>query len=366
MKKLDALTVRIPLKTPIAPFKELLCDNAFGVIPDGTTSFTHPIGTGPFEFVRWSPGVSSLFKRNANYWIKGKPYVDELELLSIPDSTARLNALMGGQIDAAASIGFAQAKQLQGQGSGAPANVLIGNGPAYVGITMGFASKPFSNAAVRKAFRLICDRPAMIEQVQSGLGKVGNDMYGLGFPLYNETLPQRKQDIEQAKSLLNQAGYQNLTVTLASSRALSGQLESATLFAQQASQAGVTINVHNIPPATYFSTGYPNYSFGQTTWQSIQIRYFYITSLLPGAPYNETQWHDPTNTTLIRQALAELDPTKAQDKWNAVQENGYNNGGELIWGTSPWVDGLSKKIAGAEPSSFYYFSGMTFRDWWLT
>ena len=224
---------------------------------------------------------------------------------------------------------------------------------------MGFIAKPFSDGNVRKAFRLIVDRKAMIDQVQSGFGKVANDMYGLGFPLYDTELPQREQDIEQAKSLLKKAGYEGLKVTLPSSRALSGQLESATLFAQQASAAGVTVNVRNTPAGTYFSTGYPNYPFGQTTWQAIQIPYFYITSLLPGAPYNETQWKDPLNTKLIHAALADPDPSGAQEKWNAVQKYGYDNGGELLWGTSPWVDGLSKKVGGAYPSAFFNFSGVT-------
>ena len=38
---------------------------------DGT--ITKPIGTGPFEFVEWKPGVHIKMKKNKNYWVKGIP-----------------------------------------------------------------------------------------------------------------------------------------------------------------------------------------------------------------------------------------------------------------------------------------------------
>ncbi len=300
MKKLDKLTVRVPTTFPNAQLIGIICNAVMAVIPEGTTSFAKPNGTGPFKFVSWTPGQSSLFKRNPNYFISGTPYVDELEMLSIPDNSARLNALLGGTVDAVDSIGYAEAAAFKAQGSNAPINPLIANTPGIIPITMGFVSKPFRDVRVRTAFKLIVNRKQMISQVQSGLGEIGNDIYGLGLPFYDSSLPQRTQDIEKAKSLLKKAGYENLTVTLSSSRVVSGMLESATLFAQQASQAGVKVNVRNLPPATYFSTGYPNYPFGQDNWQCVQLANFYTTSLAKNAPYNDSQWHDSTNYRLIK------------------------------------------------------------------
>ena len=72
----------------------------------GQTDFKHPIGTGPFKFASFTPGQQSVFTKNPNYWVTGKPYVDSLKITSISDHTARLNALLSGQIDGMAQLPF--------------------------------------------------------------------------------------------------------------------------------------------------------------------------------------------------------------------------------------------------------------------
>ena len=67
-------------------------------------------------FESFEPGTQSTFKTNPNYWVTGKPYVDALTINSIDDNTARLNALLSGQIDAMAQLPTAQAKAHQDTG----------------------------------------------------------------------------------------------------------------------------------------------------------------------------------------------------------------------------------------------------------
>src|SRR5436305_6808996 len=100
---------------------------------------------------------------------------------------------------------------------------------------------PFSDVRVRQAMRLIVNRPQMVEQVLSGQGRIANDMYSPFDPFYASSLPQRHQDIEQAKALLKQAGHENLSVTLTTAPVFQGIVQAAQVFAQQASQAGVNV-----------------------------------------------------------------------------------------------------------------------------
>ncbi len=60
-----------------------------------------------------------------------------------------------------------------------------------------------------------------------------------------------------------------------------------------------------------------------------------------------------------------MNPAKAKEIWNELQQYSWANDGQIIWGTSPWVDGLSKRVRGAYPGAYYFFSGCTLRDWWL-
>jgi peptide/nickel transport system substrate-binding protein len=64
----------------------------------------NPIGTGPFEFVRWEPGESMLLRRNANYWFEAPdgepyPYLDTIEYRPIPNNDRRIAALREGDLN---------------------------------------------------------------------------------------------------------------------------------------------------------------------------------------------------------------------------------------------------------------------------
>lgn len=365
-KKLDNLTIRLPLTLPIADLPAMLGVTGFGVIRNGTTSFAQPNGTGPWKFVSWTPGQHSLFVRNPNYYESGLPYLDELELLSIPDETARLNAVLGGQVDGSGQMPYAQAKSYVAQGSSAPFNILVNNGISEVYFTMGTAAQPFSDRRVRQAMRLVIDRQAMINTVQSGFGRVLNDLWGKGFPYYNNNLLQRQPDIEQAKWLLKRAGYENLSVTLSTAETVAGQVEAATLLQQQAAAAGVTIALRKVPASTYYSTGWPNYPFGQTEYEATTIPYFYAAGMLPGAPFNDTQWKDPATLALAREAIGDPNPATAQDKWNKFQEDLWTYGAQIHWGTSPYMDFVSKRVHAAPATSAYYdWGGYDLKRYWL-
>jgi peptide/nickel transport system substrate-binding protein len=254
MKKLDDRTLMIPLTTPRAEFPADL--SQVRIVPDGAQDAdfaTNPVGTGPFAFSSFTPGQSSLFSKNANYWQDGKPYLDELEFITISDGTARLNALLGGQVDCIDQMLYTQAKQY---GDSGDIVINVSKPGNWVPITMACDTAPFDDVRVRQAMRLIADRQQLVDNAQLGYGEIGNDLFAKGLPFYNDELPQREQDLDQAKSLLKAAGAEGLKVTLDASSVSPGMLESATLFAEQAKGAGVEITINNVPPGDYYG---PNY-----------------------------------------------------------------------------------------------------------
>src|SRR5262249_47774377 len=172
-------------------------------VQDGETDFNHPVGTGPFEYVSFEKGKQSVFKKNPNYWQTGKPYVDQLIIQSIDDNTARLNALLSGEIDAMAQMPSADAKAHQATGD---ITVLIAPSPQAMMFYMDTTQKPYTDVRVRQAVKFLADRPAMVAGALNGFGTVGNDIVGKGLPFYDTSLPQRVQDLEKAKSLFKAAG----------------------------------------------------------------------------------------------------------------------------------------------------------------
>lgn len=365
MKALNKLTVQIPLKAPDADLSANFTYYNTWIVPAGQTDYKHPVGTGPFEFVSFTPGQESLFKRNPNYWMTGKPYVDELKITAISDPTARLNALLAGEIDGMAQLPFQEAKAHQATGD---ITVLVAPSPQAMMFYMDTQKPPFSDNRVRQAMRLIADRPALIEGAISGFGTIGNDIAGKGLPFYDSSLPQRSQDIEKAKSLLKSAGQENLTVLLQTSDIFPGFVESATLLAQQAKAAGVTINLKQEPANSYYNPSllYLKMAFAETQWPMLSLKYFYLQSLSSTAPYNETHFKSAQFDAALQKAIGELDKTKAQDYWNQVQQIQYDQGGYLQWVNADWVDAVSKKVQGLKPHAAGALGNYLFMDAWLS
>ena len=365
LKAINATTVKVPLLYPDADLGANFVYWNTWMVQNGETDFTKPVGTGPFVFDTFKAGTQSTFKRNPNYWQTGKPYVDELLIQSIDDNNARLEALQSGQIDAMAQLPTADAKAHQATGD---ITVLVAKSPQAMMFYMDTTQAPFTDVRVRQAMKLIADRPALVANAISGFGSIGNDIVGKGLPFYDNSLPQRVQDIEQAKSLLKQAGQENLTVTLQTSPIFPGFVEAATLLAQQAKAAGVTINLKQVPPSSYYNPSalYLKMAFAETQWPPPSIKFFYLQALSSKAPYNETHWKNTAWNDLLFKAIGETDQATAQQTWNQVQEIQYNQGGYINWTNADWVDGLSTKVKGLEPHPAGVLGNYLFMNAWLS
>ncbi len=237
LSKVDDVTLVVPLNSSNARLIDSFVQQNTVIVQDGATDYTNPVGTGPFKFQEFSVGQRSLCVRNENYWDEGKPYVDEWEDISIDDESARINALLAGEIDMMSQLSFTQARAQEEAGE---IQVIAAPSPAIQVFLMAVDRPPFDDPLVRQAFRLIADRQALVDTALQGYGSLGNDLVGLDLPFFAD-LPVREQDLEQAKSLLAQAGKENLEVTLQTSDIVPGFVEAATLFAEMAKGAGVTV-----------------------------------------------------------------------------------------------------------------------------
>lgn len=350
IKKLDQYTVRLPLKTPDSTVPQTLASYTFGIVPVGYKAYPSPqIGTGPYKLKSFTPGQESVSERNPNYWRSGEPYFDTVTITDFADSTAQVNALLGGQIDAMTDLPKSQVSVVEAQSMKA----LVSKTGGWVPLCMAIDMPPFDDNRVRQAMRLIVDREAMIQQVASGYGTLANDLYSPFDDGYNDSLPQRVQDIEQAKSLLKAAGKEGLTVDLNTTNGASGMVEVATVFATQAKAAGVTVNVKNIP--NYYGDAYLKLAFSVDFWGTRGYLNQVQQGSLPTSPYNETHWPPKSGpgsefTSLYKQALAATDAPKRIEIQQEMQRLEYENGGYIIPFFGDLVDGYSPKVQGLAPS----------------
>jgi len=77
--------VQVKLSGPNADLPVILAASHFLIVKDGTRDFATANGTGPFKLKEFKPGVRSVAVRNDGYWKPGQPYLDEVELIGIPE-----------------------------------------------------------------------------------------------------------------------------------------------------------------------------------------------------------------------------------------------------------------------------------------
>lgn len=360
--KVDRYTVKIVLDQPHALVPTSLSSRAIYMFKNGTTNFDKPIGTGAFKFVSWTRGQRSLFARFDQYRRHGGPYLDELQIISIDDPTARLNALIAGQIDALVQLPATLVNTIKGN-----RKLRVLNSPSgyYTCQTMFADTAPFTDVRVRQAMRLLVDRKQIIQNALSGFGHIGNDLSDWFDPDYASHLPQRPHDPEKAKFLLKQAGRQNLTVSLATSDVAQAMLQSSTLIAEQAKQAGVTINIDNAPTDQYWTTRYLKSPFACTAWGWRPIDSQIAQALNKTAPFNETHWSNDKFEAITDKARRALDPKKRHALWVEAQTMLWNEGGYIIWGFANNIDALSAKVHGIKPSVARPLGWYNFTDAYL-
>ncbi len=370
IKKLDKYTVRLPLKSPDSTVPQTLASYTFGIVPDGYQAYPAPqIGTGAYKLKKFTRGQQSVSERNPNYWRSGEPYFDTITIIDFNDSTAQVNGLLGGQIDAMTDLPASQVKVLESR----QMHALVSHTGGWLPICMAIDMPPFDDVRVRQAMRLLVDRPTMIEQVLSGYGSLGNDLYAPFDPGYlgPPSVPQRHQDIAEAKKLLKAAGQQNLSFDLHTTNGAAGMVELATVFKSQADAAGIKINVRNDP--NYYGDQYLKLAFSVDFWGTRSYLNQVQQGSLPTSPYNETHWPPKSGTgsnfiSLYNQALAATDAGKRIEIEHEMQKLEYDIGGYIIPFFGDLIDGYSGQVKGLRSSkgtlNLDYF-GHGFRTIWF-
>jgi len=363
IKKIDDLTVEFQLTTPNVLLDENLAERSAKIVPVGFDPM-NPIGSGPFKMIDMKPGEQFKWEAFADYW-DTPPYVDTLTMIEFADDTARINALSSGQIQAMSQLPKSQATMIEGTEGLALLNAETGGWRPF---TMRIDVKPFDDVRVRQAFRLIVDRQQMIDQAYSGIGAVANDMYAR-YDAGTPDLPQREQDIEQAKSLLKQAGYDgDLTVELVTSEgALGGdEVAAAQVFAEQAKAAGVTVNLKKVDAGVFYGEDYLSWPFAQDFWATRSFLAQASQGTMPDAPYNETHWENAEWLALVQQAFKTVDDAERSALIAQAQEIEYNEGGYIIWAWRNQLDAYSETTTGykldklAGPIGRMYFKDVYF------
>lgn len=204
--------VEFKLKRAQAPFLKNIAMSSFGIASptafekDGDKFGDNPVGTGPFKFVEWKRNDTVTIEKNEDYWIEGEPKLDKVVFRSIPDNSARLNALLSGEIDLADGITPSDGATIEGN-----AELQLFERPSmnvgYLGLTT--TRKPFDNPKVRQAMNYAIDKQAIVDAFFEGRGDVAANPIPESISGYNKDIEAYPYDPEKAKELLKEAGLED-------------------------------------------------------------------------------------------------------------------------------------------------------------
>jgi peptide/nickel transport system substrate-binding protein len=213
-----------------------------------------PVGAGPFILERWTRDVSSTLVRNPGYWDEGKPYLDQIEVRVIPDSTSRGQSLAAGEIDLAARDVNVEAA-VQGNDR---VTVVTKNANGAVRVVPNQDRPPFDDLRIREALALAIDLSVVNQTIALGTWEEERLVCPPFSPDQPECLPDLwpEPDPERARQLVEDyeaehgplvGGYELLAVT-PSAR------DEAELLQQQWAAVGIDVDTLTLLPGAEYAT----------------------------------------------------------------------------------------------------------------
>lgn len=325
----------------------LMSDFHLSIFPaqqGGGIDWQSGIATGPFKLESFEPGIAIRLKRNADYHKPGLPHFNEVEVVNIPDSTARLNALMTGEVDVIEDVDIRNVAMVERN-----PDLKIVRTPSLRHLTfdMNCSVAPYDNPAVRKALKLAIDREDILAKVFLGEAKKGNDNPAASImPFYAETPPQHEYDPEAAKAILKEAGLDNLTVDLSvAETAFPGAVDAAVLFKEHAAKAGITVNIIQEADDGYWDNVWLKKPFNASDWYGrVTLDLLFATSYTSDAPWNNTGFKEPAFDALVRSARAEMDQAKRTKMYAEAQQMLHDEGGLITVAYVSWRLAMTSDI----------------------
>ena len=247
-----------------SPNSELLCYFTTGIIPEGYDNCQKaPVGTGPFKFESYTPGQSVVLVKNEDYWVHGLPYLDKVTFKVCADMDAGLTELAAGSIDIFPYLTPDRVNQLDST----KFNVLS-NGSNMVQIfALNNSVEPLNDLKVRQAINYAINRKDIISVTMDGTSvELTTAMSPAMGSYYDSSLDGTfDQDLEKAKSLMAEAGYENgfdLTCTVPSNYLI--HVNTAVELASELKAIGINLEIKQVDWATWLDQVYKGRQYETT------------------------------------------------------------------------------------------------------
>ncbi len=294
------------------------------------------IGTGPYRWVRWTPGQDVVLERNPDYR-DGAPHWSRVNFRFVPNDSARTAALLAGDVDVADAVpaGLHQRVSTSGRTHLATGTSLfmlymtVDRRPTspfvrtHDGAPMDV--NPFNDARVRRAVTHALNRQALAERAMEGAAEPAGQFMPEGFDGHDPGLKPASYDPALARRLMAEAGYPQgfgFTIHCLNDR-FTGDTRTCQAVGQMLTAIGIRTQVETMPSSVFFrrATGAtPEFSsfmaiFGSAAGLSSNALNVLVQRWDPQrgtGRSNSGRYENPQLDALIEQAAGTLDDNARQ------------------------------------------------------
>jgi peptide/nickel transport system substrate-binding protein len=363
----DASTVVITLKNPDASFLAALCRRGLSVVPQEEVEANGDlkqvmVGTGPFKFVDYVPNSVVSLEKNKDYWLEGRPYLDGVEFMIIPDDTARTTALVSDTVDMIEAVPHRDILTLQD----ADGLKLTGDQATNLRwIVFNVRNEPLNNKELRQVIASGIQRQPIIDTAVFGFGTPLHGVYPSDYWAgFEGNAPEG--DPEGAAAAISEIALpENFRPGILTWGEYDFLSSTSIVVQEQLNQIGIDSEIEPEENATYldryFSGDFDIAVMGAGGY--IDPHDFLGQSLGTGGVTNAAGYSSEEMDELLRQGIIEQE----QDARKAI----YQQIQELIIEDVPWImlytsntfEGMKDSVMGYTHSLSGSFSGL--RDTWI-
>jgi peptide/nickel transport system substrate-binding protein len=340
--------VQIRLSGPNADLPVVFGVSHFLIVKNETTDFSTANGTGPYKCKEFKPGIRSVAARNDEYFKPGKPYLDEIEYIGITDESARINALLSGDVQMAASLNQRSARQIE---SAPGLSLFQTKAGAYNDLVVRLDTMPTGDTNFVLTLKYLFDREQIRKTIYRGFAVLANDQ-----PIdptnrfYYPGLAQRPFDPEKAKFHFQKTDIGATRVPITVSPAVINSEEIAQLLQQAGAKAGLSIDVKRVPADGYWANYWMKQPVGFGSINPRPSADVLLTLFFKSdAPWNESAWKNEKFDQLLLAARAETDEQKRKQMYADMQVMIYEGAGIGIPVFITILDGHTTKLKGLRP-----------------
>ena len=289
--------------------------------PDASSKL---VGTGPFKLAEWNQGQSMRFVRNPNYWLSGKPYLDEVVVNFPSDIQAAVVQLEAGALDDVVLPPLRDSARLQQD----PKYRVLSNersGQAWL-VAANATIAPANNKKVRQAINYALNRQRLADSL---LLKQSGEPRDLPWPPHSPAYEPQKNnfytfDLDHARALFKEAGTDHVEIELPYSPLTDNINDFAQVLKSDLESIGVTLKLNKMELSPYLdylrSLKYPGVTLGLTGFAAVQPASLFVGAYYTTSSVSITGFTSDRYTQLIAGMASEPDDARRKELYSQMND----------------------------------------------